>query len=135
MPEIFPKKFIVDYVFFGRSNASNTLELIDNKLVLCIEYGVFDTKICKKEIIPNKKEWIQFWSEMDKIGIWNWKKEYTFDSTEILADEDISKIKIDLEDKNLDTFCWCNAPEGLGEFFDALKKLIKIDIRNPNALN
>ena len=135
MPEIFPKKFIVDYVFFGRSNASNTLELIDNKLVLCIEYGVFDTKICKKEIIPSKKEWIQFWSEMDKIGIWNWKKEYTFDSTEILADEDISKIKIDLEDKNLDTFCWCNAPEGLGEFFDALKKLIKIDIRNPNALN
>ena len=135
MPEIFPKKFIVDYVFFGRSNASNTLELIDNKLVMSIEYGVFDTKICKKEIIPSKKEWIQFWSEMDKIGIWNWKKEYTFDSTEIDADGDISKIRIVLGDKNLDTFCWCNAPEGLGEFFDAIKRLIKMDIRNPDALN
>ena len=135
MPEIFPKKFIVDYVFFGRSNASNTLELIDNKLVMSIEYGVFDIKICKKEIIPSNKEWIQFWSEMDKIGIWNWKKEYTFDSIEIDADGDISKIRIVLEDKNLDTFCWCNAPEGLGEFFDAIKRLIKMDIRNPDALN
>ncbi len=135
MPEIFPKKFIVNYVFFGHSNASNTLELIDNKLELSIEYGVFDTKICKQEIIPSKKEWIQFWGEMDKIGIWNWKKEYTFDSKEINADGDIIKIKIDLEDKNLDTFCWCNAPEGLAEFFDALKRLIIIDIRNPNALN
>ncbi len=135
MPEIFPKKFIVEYVFFGRSNASNTLEFTDNKLVLCIEYGVFDTKICEKEIIPSKEEWIQFWKDVDEIGIWNWKKEYTFDSTEIDADGDISKISIVLGDKNLDTFCWCNAPKGLGEFFDALKRLIKMDIRNPNALN
>jgi hypothetical protein len=135
MSELCPEKFIVEYVFFGRSNASNKLELKDNKLELCIEFGVFDTKICKKEIIPSKKDWIQFWNEIDEIGIWNWKNEYTFDSTEILADGDISKIKIDLGDKNLDTFCWCNAPEGLGQFFNALERLIKIDMRNPNALD
>ena len=49
MPEIFPKKFIVDYVFFGRSNASNTLELIDNKLVMSIEYGSLIPKFVKKK--------------------------------------------------------------------------------------
>lgn len=135
MLKIFPKKFKVEYVFFGRSNASNTLEFTDNKLVLCIVYGVFDTKICEKEIIPSKEEWIQFWNDVDEIGIWDWKKEYTFDSKEIDADGDISKIIIDIEDKKLDTFCWCNAPEELGKFFEALERLIKIDIRNPNALN
>jgi hypothetical protein len=131
MQEIFPKKFIVEYVFFVPS-ASNKIELIDNKLVFSNEYGAFERNVSNKEVILKEEDWIQFWNKLDEINVWNWEKEYKFDESEINADGDISKIKIVLNDKILDTFCWCNAPEGLQEFFEALKKLTKIDIQNPN---
>jgi len=134
MQEIIPKKFIVEYVFFVPS-ASNKIELIDNNLVFSNEYGTFERNVSKNEIIPKEEDWFQFWNKLDEINVWNWEKEYKFDESEINADGNISKIKIGLGNKNLDTFCWCDAPAGLQEFFEALKKLTKMDIQNPNPLN
>ena len=134
MQEIFPKKFIVEYGFFV-PNASNKIEFIDNKLVFSNKFSTFERKVSKnKEIIPKEEDWIQFWNKLDEINVWNWDKEYKFDESEINVDGDISTIKIELNDKNLDTFCWCDAPEGFQEFLEALKKLTKMDIQNPNPL-
>jgi hypothetical protein len=130
MTEIFPKKFIVEYIFFIPS-ASNKIELIDKKLIFTNKYGNSELDISKKELILDEKDWIQFWSKLDGINAWNWDKEYKYDSNEILEDGNISNIKIDLNDKKLDSFCWCKAPDGLEEFFKSLKALTRFDICDP----
>ncbi len=29
-----------------------------------------------KEIVPDSNPWETFWKEMEKLDVWNWKKEY-----------------------------------------------------------
>lgn len=136
MQEIYPDAFIIENVFFGCNNTTNIIELVDNKLVFKSKSGYFssDRKVCKKEIMPKEEEWSEFWDKLDEIDAWNWKEDYDFDRSEIIADCDVSNIIITLEDKNIATRCHCNAPEGLTEFYEALNKLTKLDIQDPNAL-
>lgn len=49
-------------------------------------------------------------------------------------DGNIFKVKITLGDKNIDTFSWAMQPEGSRKFFNALKKLIKLDVQDREAL-
>lgn len=133
MPEIYPEAFKIEHIFFV--GGCNQIELNDDKfLVFYSDSGFPDHILCKKKIRPKEKEWIEFWNKIDEIDVWNWNEDYNCEDTGLKVDGDIFNIIISLEDKNIATKCRCNAPEGLDEFFIALKKLIRLDIHDPEAL-
>ena len=134
MRDVYPEVFKVEYVFFG--GGANKVELDDHKLVLKSETGVIrsDRMISKKELKPSEDEWTQFWRKTDEIDAWNWDREYTYVPEGLKVDGDIFKVSINFENKNIDTFSWVKQTEGSQEFFNALKDLIKLDIKDPEVL-
>ncbi len=135
MKEVYPEKFLVEYVFFG--GGANKVEFNDNNLIFKSESGVIrsDRTISTMEIVPSNDDWIQFWKKIDKIDAWKWEKEYNYVAEGLRVDGDIFKVNIKFNHKTIDTFSWVKQPDNTEEFFTALKDLIKLNIQDPEALN
>lgn len=73
--------------------------------------------------------------------MWNWKEEEfsgeepSEDGIIIHVDGDIWNINILFENKEIELHCRCFGPDWTKEFFEALKKLIKIDMHDPESLH
>lgn len=67
-----PKKFLFDWNVFLDMKAYK-VEFEGGKLI--IGEGAFRNHI--KIIQPSSREWADFWLKIDKIGIWDWKSDYT----------------------------------------------------------
>jgi len=127
---IFPNKLEVEYTFFG-PNASNSIIFRDGKLIFTC-HGDRKEKIFK--IKPTEQEWNNFWNKIDSFDIWKWKKRYENTTPGLCVDGDIWSVKIIHDKKKLDSFGWAKGPGSLETFFNALRSLTKLDIREPFVL-
>lgn len=127
-----PEMFEIKKVFFGLRGV-NILCLNGETLIFEWNPDIKTQDNRKLEISPLEGEWLTFWSQMDNIGIWNWKDKY-HPPEDICADGDIFDIKILLKGRKVETNCWCNAPQGMGDFYKALNELIGLDIEVPGGI-
>jgi hypothetical protein len=127
-----PDEFEVKYVFFGLGG-SNKLSLKGDMLLFEYHPDLPKHKSRKLVLAPLRDEWLFFWSKMEDIGAWQWKERYE-PPENMYVDGDITDIKISYQDKNINTYCWCNAPPRLVEFYEAVYKLTDLHIDSPGGL-
>ncbi|HMK54861.1 MAG TPA: hypothetical protein VK444_08820 [Methanobacteriaceae archaeon] len=133
MKPFLPTKFQLEHVFFGQGGV-NQLTLEDEKLIFRWESSINrDETLREVEIEPLDQEWLQFWSVLDEIGVWDWEEQYQ-PPTDILADGDIFSIEINYSGQNIKTDCWCNAPPRIEEFYHALEDLTDLNFQFPGGV-
>ncbi|MDP3066720.1 MAG: hypothetical protein Q8N08_08275 [Methanobacteriaceae archaeon] len=133
MKTFLPTKFQLEHVFFGAGGV-NYLNLENGKLHFRWESSPTEDEILREiEIEPLDEEWFQFWSVMEKIRIWDWKERYQ-PPADILADGDIFNIQITFQGQEVKTDCWCNAPERIDDFYQALEELTDLNFEYPGGV-
>jgi len=61
----------------GFMGPSFSIQLQANSVVVCEAYGGAHILEDRDELIPSNEDWSMFWSEFERLGIWNWRRKYS----------------------------------------------------------
>ncbi|WJI10064.1 hypothetical protein FGU46_08160 [Methanobacterium sp. CWC-01] len=134
MNQFLPNKFELEHVFFGSSGV-NVLSLEGNELYFRWEPSFQDYEPFREvRIEPLPEEWSLFWLALDEIGFWEWKNLYQ-PPEDVIVDGHIFNLDIAFNGRELVTSCWCNAPDHIEEFYQALQDLTDLDFQHPGGVD
>lgn len=76
-------------------------------------------------IYPTKDQWANFWQEMEELGLWDWNPSYQL----CCLDGTQWKVKIVLNDLELESSGENHYPDTFLEFWEALEELLGLDLK------
>jgi hypothetical protein len=120
MEEFIPSKF--EFIIGGFFSDNCIIEFKDNKLTHSFS-SAWDKSnpYSTSEIIPTESEWKKFWTKVEKIQVWKWKKEYI--DPDILDGEQWS-LKIKKQNKTLKVYGLNSYPGTFNQFKKAIRELL-----------
>jgi len=120
MEEYIPQEF--KFTIGGFFSDNCIIEFKDNKLAHGFSNAWDKSNLySRNEVIPTPSAWNKFWTKVEKIQVWKWKKEYI--DPDILDGEQWS-LKIKKQNKTLNVYGLNSYPETFNQFKKAISKLL-----------
>ncbi len=115
--KLHPQKFEITYHCFT-STIFNEVNFKEGKLILNHFFS-------GEEIVPDNAQWEKFWKKMEKLEVWNWKREY--ENIDVL-DGCSWSLHIEYNGQKIKSEGSNHWPENFKEFIRALKDLTDFDV-------
>ena len=135
-----PELLEIEYSF--NLGGHNSLKLVDGRFFF---FSEADSNLSEKNeyltlvSIPENSALKCFWEDLDHLGIWEWEENYPdIDDTlegdipqKIPSKGDVWQVKIIHGSMRISCKSWSSEPKSKDNFFEAVKKMVAIDIRLP----
>jgi hypothetical protein len=115
MEEYIPQEFEFTIVRFFSGKC--IIEFKDNKLTHGFSSAWESNPYSAIEVIPTPSEWKKFWTRVDEIQVWKWKKDYS-DNNSVYGEQWSMKIK--KQNKTMNSYGLNSYPETFNQFKKAI---------------